>query len=897
MPAATPRPDSDRNLVYGMLALQLNFVERETLIRAMHAWILEKQSPLGEILVREGRLTEKQRQALDTLLEQHLLLHRNDPQQSLHALAAQTPLSLSSDRVTIEDLEASISLAATAMQNTPPLADRSSAEPCRYRKFQFLARGGLGEVFVAKDLELNREVALKEIQPDRADDAASRKRFDLEAQITGHLEHPGVVPVYGLGAYPSGRPYYAMRLIRGLSFQKLIARFHSGERAGITDSNWKVTFRGLLGNFNDACNAVAYAHSRGVIHRDLKPENIMVGRFGETLVVDWGLAKAGLEQLAQGVDAHAATLDPPLSPSPGSDLFETLDGAAIGTPGYMSPEQAKGEHKQVGPASDIYSLGAILYILLTGVKPFTGKTKEEVIPKVIKGEFARPGQVKAGTPPGLEAVCLKAMASAPASRYQSALDLAAEVECWLADEPVQAFPESLPVRVGRWARRHQTSVVASAATVLCALVGLMIASALILKKEQETAKQKQMAEENYFLARKLSFSGFEIIEGAEPTIASVPKLSSSRKKLLEASVQAFRQYLALQPGNEELRFQTARVYRYAANVKRLEGACEDAETLYIDSVQAMEELINDYPEAMQYWDILAETLRDQASGRSRLGRLKAARDNLERSAKIAEQLRENNPTDTKYERTLATTLLDLSNLQLSCGDVEASQATSEKSCRMFRELPAPRHPYDPLLLASALNQAAIAHREAGRVSQAESKHAESIQILSDLLKKPQRDLNPADVQFFLAQSQIELGRTRAKDEKQSTGAIEILSKAASDCERLSTGFPAAPRYQQARGSALLVRARCRAGANDLTSSRKDYESAVEVFEKLLTRFPSEQENLGELGRCFAGLGNLSRKEGKPGDATQWFTRAIETLTKAVEPLSRRSPGKALAQGS
>jgi serine/threonine protein kinase len=152
------------------------------------------------------------------------------------------------------------------------------------------ARGGLGEVFVARDQELHREVALKEIQA-RHDDPRSRSRFLLEAEVTGGLEHPGVVPVYGLGAYPDGRPFYAMRLIKGDSLKEAIGRFHQADVPGRDPGERRLALRGLLRRFVDVCNAVAYAHSRGVLHRDLKPSNVMLGPYGETLVVDWGLAK------------------------------------------------------------------------------------------------------------------------------------------------------------------------------------------------------------------------------------------------------------------------------------------------------------------------------------------------------------------------------------------------------------------------------------------------------------------------------------------------------------------------------------------------------------------------------------------------------------------------------
>src|SRR5204863_8485572 len=228
------------------------------------------------------------------------------------------------------------------------------------------ARGGLGEVFVALDEELQREVALKEIQDRFADHPESRSRFVREAEITGGLEHPRIVPVHGLGTYADGRPFYAMRFIRGDSLKQAIERFHKADRDGQRDPSQRtLELRKLLGRFIDVCYAIDYAHSRGVLHRDLKPGNIMLGKFGETLVVDWGLAKVqGHSEKIDALSSEAA-----LQPASGSEVALTQMGSMVGTLAYMSPEQAQGRLDLLGPATDIFCLGATLYHLLAGQPP------------------------------------------------------------------------------------------------------------------------------------------------------------------------------------------------------------------------------------------------------------------------------------------------------------------------------------------------------------------------------------------------------------------------------------------------------------------------------------------------------------------------------------------------
>jgi hypothetical protein len=232
----------------------------------------------------------------------------------------------------------------------------------RFHPVRLHARGGLGEVYVAVDGELNREVALKEIQEKHGGQPESQLRFVFEAEITGGLEHPGIVPVYGLGRYADGRPYYAMRFIRGDSLKAAIEKFQkSPEVKSSVSLRHSLALHQLLARFVSVCYAIDYAHSRGVLHRDIKPDNVMLGGHGETLVVDWGLAKA-LNRPDPPDDSHPK----PLRPLSGNDTSATMVGSVMGTPSFMSPEQAAGEVETLGPASDIFSLGSTLYALLCG---------------------------------------------------------------------------------------------------------------------------------------------------------------------------------------------------------------------------------------------------------------------------------------------------------------------------------------------------------------------------------------------------------------------------------------------------------------------------------------------------------------------------------------------------
>lgn len=368
----------------------------------------------------------------------------------------------------LPDRERAGNLPSTASYPTADSFDvQRTPESGRYKILRLHAKGGLGEVFVARDSELDREVALKEIQGRHAHDANSRSRFLIEGQITGKLEHPGIVPVYGLGAYDDGRPYYAMRFVQGDTLQDGIREYHKSRVSKSAPLEHDVEFRKLLGRFVDICQAVGYAHSKGVLHRDLKPGNVMLGKHGETLFVDWGLAKV------QGIEDPVSEDESLLKIQPGSGTDQTLPGSAIGTPGYMSPEQASGLIEELGPATDIYSLGCILYTLLTGEVPIRERQFGELLRRVNNGEFAKPREKNTAIPKALEAICLKAMATDHTARYASCDDLANDIERFLAAEPVSAIQETFVARLGRVSRKHrgivQTMVAAALATSMIAL--------------------------------------------------------------------------------------------------------------------------------------------------------------------------------------------------------------------------------------------------------------------------------------------------------------------------------------------------------------------------------------------------------------------------------------------
>jgi serine/threonine-protein kinase len=290
---------ADRNLLFGLLALQNGLIDQDQLVNAFRAWTRDKARGLADLLADRGDLDRDQRAAVEALVSVHIKKHGGDRERSLAAVSVGRSIRRSLAAMADPEIDATLKgIGRRSTENGDP--DRTTtyavgAATSEGQRFQILrphARGGLGAVFVARDAELNREVALKQILDAHADDPVSRARFTPEAEITGGLEHPGVVSVYGLGAYPDGRPYYTMRFVRGESLKEAIAAFHADRTLQRDAGRSSLALRKLLRRFLDVCNAIDFAHSRGVLHRDLKPSNMIVGRYGETLVVDWGLAKS-----------------------------------------------------------------------------------------------------------------------------------------------------------------------------------------------------------------------------------------------------------------------------------------------------------------------------------------------------------------------------------------------------------------------------------------------------------------------------------------------------------------------------------------------------------------------------------------------------------------------------
>lgn len=347
-----------------------------------------------------------------------------------------------------------------------------------------VGQGGIGRVFLAHDQALGREVAIKELLPckDRQDLPRRLSRFVREIKITGQLEHPGVVPVYEVGLREDGTLYYVMKYVRGKTMQAAIDE--ACTRPGHEGLGERLK---LLNPLIAVCEAMSYAHSRGVVHRDLKPDNIILGEFGETIILDWGLAKLQRERPAESLD-DAPQGAPRISPRiPGM----TVDGEILGTPAFMAPEQIEARFGAVTARTDVYALGTILYLILTGELPYQGELAV-ILNRVSDGrESPSPRERRDGLPMELVAICEKAMNKDQAQRFEDAGCLAEQLRAYRDGRVVSVYAYSPRELLHRFVARNKTMLAAGLVAVLALLTGTGLAVHWALRAD--AARQQAIA--------------------------------------------------------------------------------------------------------------------------------------------------------------------------------------------------------------------------------------------------------------------------------------------------------------------------------------------------------------------------------------------------------------------
>ncbi len=536
----------------------------------------------------------------------------------------------------------------------------------RYTRLRLHAQGGLGQVWLGRDELVGRDVAIKEPRTDRPGEAA-RVALERESWVLGQLQHPNIVPLYDLVRDPDGRAaYYIMPFLGGDGLHDLAARFQRSRPPGLTT---RLTLLPLLTAFLDVCAAIDHAHGRGVLHLDIKGDNVKLGPAGAAVVLDWGLAR--LVVPAEG--------EPPA-------------GAAGGTPAFMAPEQAEYPADRLGPHTDIYGLGALLYLLLTGRPPHPEvvRCSRDELAAALRRPVTPPHALWSGVPAALEAICLKALMVEPAGRYGSVAALRDDVQHWLADEPVMTHRERLPERLARWGRRHKRTATAAAAVLVTTVLALIVGLLAVNRERQETDRQRQAAEAALALERDSFRQALKAGDDYFTAVSDSPLLKAPgqqplRRELLQRGLFYYQDFLARRGDEPALRAEVAAAWFRVGQTQGEIGKLVDALTAYERAITMGEELLAAEPENV---DLRAQVVRSYTSSAWSLrqaGRYAEALSRLDRADALAGGLPAGY-TSNRYPSPIAgalsarsAVLADLSDQAGACRAAEQAEGWFARS--------------------------------------------------------------------------------------------------------------------------------------------------------------------------------------------------------------------------
>ena len=576
-------PSSDKNLLFALIAHHNGYISMEQFFEAAAVWNKEPKRELGEILVEKKFLDDVERFNIQGIVEDRVR-RQGGIDDTLSFIVASG--SVPQGQALPEDWEGKIDAITQVISNktspNPPNFGTPEANRGihRYIIRKSVGHGGQGCVWEAIDTELNRRVAIKNVVPKLSSDPIQQELLIDEARKTGKLRHRGVPPVFDVGKDGDGKPFFTMQLISG---KKLSESYETLKYESISRSDFVNQIRPLLRHLIAACYTIEFAFdSEGVIHRDLKPANIMVNSYGETIVMDWGMGKI-VNDPSEIKDA-SSVLFIPISQGSGSEE-RTSVGTIKGTAAFMSPEQARAENDKLDHRTDVYGLGAILYWILTGKAPHKGT--RDALPEIQKNRFPTPSQTRPSLsiPPEIEAICLKAMASQPEDRYQKAGQMAADLENFIAGEPVVALPENLLRKTERFLRKHARAVIASLLGLTLATVGLALANSIIANKNEQLKNSRAVA------SNLLE----DLVGGlTDNNLSQIPGANEVRLTLLDEIAADVENYIVQNPDDTELKLD---LIRLLTRLAKLEGE-------------------NSKPkEALKHWQ-RADELLEQTKGKS-----------------------------------------------------------------------------------------------------------------------------------------------------------------------------------------------------------------------------------------------------------------------------------------
>jgi len=873
---------AERNLIFAGLALGKGWIDSHHINHAFTLWICNKTQTLGDILVEMKVLTPDQNQAINREISQKLIQEKDTVLAGMECLE-----DLKGELDFLDDLNINETLAGAqkvkSAENHPPPpqppVDPDSKQPSgssskqengsqsgpvppetspsdRFEPYDYLkSQGGMGELWRSKDKELNRDVVVKYIKRFRAHDPNFRGLFHLEGEVTGHLEHPNIPPVYSLGKDTLSRDFFAMRYFIGSKLTEAIRDYHCIPYHNHSERKEKLV--DLLQSFQTACLTVEFAHTRGIIHCDIKPDNILVGGYGETLVIDWGLVV--VKNAPQPIDQDAMTqtryaeninyFNPSKSASSGLHVKQGGSRKSVGgTLAYMPPEQLKatesGDINLISYSSDVFGLGATLYHLLVGRPPYLPKTKEKetkthFYDRIRKGDFLPPRSVNSQIPRPLESIVKKAMACDPSQRYANPRELADDIRRWLSDEPAKAHPEYFPKKMERWLKKHKLAVLsASSVLVLSGIVSYY----LLLNEGMKTKVA-------YGHSVELAKNGFEQIETFDPFYSKSQHYLDQKKGFLYVSKKKMEDLLEIDENNPVVLYEYIKLLRVLGNSWKVELKLDQAIELFEKGLKHLNDKKRILKENKGFSLFDIQYRRDYSQLKYLKGKVKQSFDSL---IGLYDQVDGNNLPGVNEKLILAEKIVlakyisDCQNeLPQSNQDTNYAEKFIRENDKYINEINWKNPwPQDLLLLGVYLNclrslgtaeKQDFATKTAGKVYGVLSdcfSIIESGEYIGDFMPD-------VDFQFFISSYLLELVSMQRMVDGKKESMEQLKKKAIKALEDLSRKFPAVPGFLKKRVEIKLTESDTEFAAGNYLASRGLVDNALDDCKKLLLSSPTQ----------------------------------------------------------
>ncbi len=784
-------------------------------------------------------------------------------------------------------------------EHVKPAADQRS-DPAigtviagRYTLVEVIGQGGMGSVYLASQSNpVKRQVALKLIRTEM-DSKTVLIRFEAERQALALMDHPNIARIYDGGVTPTGRPFFVMELVHGVPITRYCDERH-------------LDIRARLELFVAVCQAVQHAHQKGIIHRDLKPGNVLVAEVDgrpSPKVIDFGVAKATEIRL--------------------TDQSIVEIGVIVGTPTYMSPEQADPSTMDIDTRTDVYALGVILYELLVGSTPIDAKqfkrgailemlrmvreddpprpstklSTADALPNIAANRGIEPAKLAKFLRGELDWVVMKAIEKDRTRRYETASGFARDVQRYLADEIVEARPPSAGYRLRKFARRHRGQVLAASLillTIVAGFIGTTIGLVradeqrrlaenrldLLTKANAQTEAERFRAEQNFGTARSLILEMGDQFKQMMTGQKDEKVGDLAWKKALDKSRDQFDEFRRRQPDDATLMKQSALLHRMSANLSRTLNDYLGAMGGYAAAVQISEDLTGRFPENREYRDELALTLSDRSTVERLTGKLKDAAATLDRAFKLAEGP-QGTLRDSSYRRTLGMLLTDQSTVAYMLGQFEDMDRFSVRSRELWDQLKtAPddeRRPYDPLFAAMAVHRRALARRELGRTAEAMTAHDDAVARMK-VLAGPKAT---RDERYWDCEARRERARTAVAVPERRAAAVADLAEVIPLAEKLIEEFPHVVHFRAGLAETYLYRGELLLSLDQPEPATAELTKSLAVSRDLLDRHGVLTKSLLIRGNTFLALGRARAAAGKNNEAVGHWKNAAKVFEVAL----------------